>query len=300
MTGLARGATLIVAGMAIIGLIDNLIRLVAEETGLFQFHFLRSCIALPILLVLARLGWLSLTVRRWRWVALRTLFLTASMMLYFSALPVLPIAQVAAGLFTAPIFVLLITVALLRRSVGPIRIAAVCVGFLGVLILLQPAPGAVSGWSLVPVLAGVFYAAANVTLRERCADEPTETMLFAFFAGMALIGLAGMALIAGLGLEGESFVTSGWETPSLRLGWLLVVQAVGSLVAVGMLTRGYQSADTSYLTVFEYSFLIFSAIWAWLLFAEVPGPVQIAGIAMIVAAGAVISLRSGAPVPDRQ
>ena len=72
------------------------------------------------------------------------------------------------------------------------------------------------------------------------------------------------------------------------------MHALGSLVAVALLTRGYQSADTSYLTVFEYSFLIFSAGWAWALFAEVPEPRQVLGIALIVAAGVVISLRSGA------
>ena len=141
VSALGKGALLIVAGMAIIGLIDNLIRLVAEEAGLFQFHFLRSCIAVPVLVGLGWIGWARLTVARPGWVALRTVFLIASMMLYFAALPVLPIAQVAAGLFTAPIFVLLITVALLRRPVGPIRVAAVGVGFLGVLVLLAPDAG---------------------------------------------------------------------------------------------------------------------------------------------------------------
>ena len=70
------------------------------------------------------------------------------------------------------------------------------------------------------------------------------------------------------------------------------MQALGSLVAVLMLARGYLSGETAALAVFEYSYLAFAGFWGWLLWDENLDTRTLLGIALIVAAGAVIALRS--------
>ena len=287
----ARGAVLIVAGMALIGLIDNLVRVVAAEIGLWQFHALRSAIALPVLALLiwgCRLR--ARMVRPWA-VWLRAGLMAGAMLVYFAALPMLPIAQVAAGLFTAPIFVLIYSVVFLRRRVGVRRLAAVGVGFAGVLMILRPEGAGFLALNLVPVAAGAIYGAATLVTRELCAEEPVAAMLGAFFAVLGACGVIGVAVVAALGLEGATFLTSALAWPSDGVWAVIWVQALGSLVAVGMLTRGYQSGETSYLTVFEYSFLVFSAFWGWSLWAQAIGMRDVAGMALIFAAGAVIAIR---------
>ncbi len=72
-----------------------------------------------------------------------------------------------------------------------------------------------------------------------------------------------------------------------------MAQAVGSLGAVGLLTRGYQFAATGTLAVFEYSFLLFATFWAWLLWGEGVDPAGTAGIALVVASG-VLAARNDA------
>src|SRR6056297_3880246 len=128
----------ILSAMVIVGFIDNFVVLIAAEAGIWQFHAVRALMCLPIFLGLVWLGLGRIApVRRWAVVG-RSFFLTLAMVLYFAALGVLPVAQAAAGLFTAPIFVVVISAVVLRQRIGPFRIGAVAVGFLGVLMILRP------------------------------------------------------------------------------------------------------------------------------------------------------------------
>jgi drug/metabolite transporter (DMT)-like permease len=288
------GAALIVAGMAVIGFTDNFVRVIAEDAGLWQFHLVRSAMALPLLAGAAALIGLSLRARRWGRVAGRSGVQAASMLLYFGSLPMMPIAQVGAALFTAPIWVLLFAAGLFGRPIGPRRMLAVALGFLGVLVMLRPDPGNLSLVTLMPVAAGALYGLSNLLTREWCAEEPVGVLLLGFFGAMGLAGAAALTLIALAPppegwVEAAPFLTLGWAAPTGRFLLWSFVQAAGSLVAVGMIAKGYQSGETSFLAVFEYFFLVSVTFWAWLLWGERLDPASAAGIALIVAAGLVIA-----------
>ena len=70
-----------------------------------------------------------------------------------------------------------------------------------------------------------------------------------------------------------------------------VVQAVGSILGVGLLTRGYQLADASFVSVFEYTLLGFVSAWAWILRGEALDALSLAGLCLIALSGIVIALR---------
>jgi drug/metabolite transporter (DMT)-like permease len=293
LTPTAQGAVLIVAGTVVIGFIDNFVRVIAAEVSVWQFHVLRSAIGLPLLALAAAAG-LRLRPRRPGLVALRSGVQAAAMLLYFGALPFMPIAQVGAGLFTAPLFVLLFSAALFGHRIGPRRTLAVAVGFAGVLAMLRPDPANLSLLTLMPVAAGALYGLSNLLTREWCAGEPVAALLAGFFAA---IGAAGALACAGLALwpapeaavAAAPFLTRPWASPSGLVLFWIAAQAVGSLAAVGLITRGYQCAATSTLAVFEYAFLITASFWAWLLWGDALDPASLAGVAMIIASGAIIA-----------
>ncbi len=278
--------------MAIIGLVDNYVGVIAGEGGLWQFHFMRSVMVCGTLLGLSVLmGWRILP-RNWRGVAVRSICGAISMGVYFGALAFLPIAQVGAGLFTAPLFVLLFSVLFFGQRIGIWRIVAAVVGFLGVMMVLKLDVTAVQLIAVLPMLAGITWALTALSTRYLCDGEDTVTLLFWFFFALGVLGAIGLGLMAaGLG-DGGSFVTTGWVEPSFIFWKWTIVQAVFSMVAVAMLTRAYQVGDTSYIAVFEYSFLIFASFWAWILFAQTVDVWGMVGIALIIASGAVIALRS--------
>lgn len=292
-TNTAQGAALMVGCMAIIGLIDNYVTVIAGEGGLWQFHFMRSVMVCGMLLLgAAVLGW-RIRPKRWRGVIARSGFGAVSMAVYFGALAFLPIAQVGAGLFTAPLFVLLFSVVLFGERIGIWRVLAAVVGFGGVMMVLKLDVTAVDLVIILPMLAGVTWAMTALSTRYLCDGEDTVTLLFWFFFALGLLGAIGLcAMAAGLG-DGRSFVTTGWVWPNALFLWLTVMQAVFSMIAVGMLTRAYQVGQTSYIAVFEYSFLIFASFWAWVLFGQGLDVWGMMGIVLIIASGAVIALRSG-------
>jgi drug/metabolite transporter (DMT)-like permease len=130
-SGTAYGAAMILGGMVVLGLTDNFVRLIADGAGLWQFHLLRSAMALPLLAAAAFALRLPVAPVRPGAVAARSAVQAAAMLLYFGALAMAPIAQVGAALFTAPLWVLLFAAGLFGRPIGPRRLAAVALGFAG-------------------------------------------------------------------------------------------------------------------------------------------------------------------------
>ena len=177
-------AAAMLGAMLIIGFIDNFVVVIAENHGLWQFQFLRTILSVPMVVALALLGVGILRPVSTRAVAARSLFLSAAMMLYFGALAFLPIEEAVAGLFTSPIWVMIISVLFLGERVGPIRIGAALSGFIGVILVLRPDAGSVSPIVLVPVLAGLLYATGAIATRRWCAGESSVCLLAGNFLAM--------------------------------------------------------------------------------------------------------------------
>ena len=282
--------------MLIIGLIDNLVVKIAETSSLWQFMTVRMVLAIPLIALVSLFGFGSMKIKTpWR-VFLRGGLLATGMFFYFGALGFMSISLALAGLFTSPIFVLLISAFLLKKRIGPRRILAVALGFIGILIVIGPNFQDLGWVVIMPVIGGFFYASGSIATRELCQGEENFAMLWAMFLVQGLFGLIGLAVIAFLDpiapAGGTGYLLRGWVWPiSDVLPWF-VVQAVGSVIGVSFLIRAYQLAEASHATVFEYTIFIFGPVFAWLLFGQTLGMQEAFGIALISAAGLIIAFRS--------
>ncbi|MGS4946217.1 DMT family transporter [Meridianimarinicoccus sp. RP-17] len=298
-------AALILTAMALMGLVDNYVVVIADTTGLWQFQVIRSAMAMAMLAGIARAAGWRLRPVSWARVAARSAVLSAGLMIYFAALAVLPIAQAVAGLFTAPMFIVLISMFIYGERVGAARLAAVAAGFAGVLMVLRPDAGSIGVLTVLPVLAGFLYALAQLATRRWCAAESAPTLLAGFFVAMGLWGIGGLAWLA-LFPQPVPDGAAGWamrlwgDMAPVAWAWT-VAQAVFSMVAVGFIIRAYQLGEASTNAVFEYALLVFAVLWGWLLLGNGIDGLAAAGIALILGSGAVIALRSPeppAPVPE--
>ena len=288
---------MIVGAMSIIGLIDNFIRIIAEESGVWQFYLFRaavSCTIVSVYLFYKRQRFLP--QRIWA-VALRSVLTAGAILIYFGSLTMMPIAEAGATLFSSPIFLLLFSALMFRTKIGPWRITAVAVGFAGVLLVLKPDPANLDIFSLLPLLAGMLYALGQLATRHLCADESTVVVLLWFFIATAVFGLIGTIALSVFRVPDDLILTAPfffteWVAPTGRFVFWTVVQGLGSLIAVSGLIRGYQIAEPTYITVFEYSFLIFAGFWGWVLWKELPDAIGFIGIAAIIGAGIVITVRT--------
>ncbi|MCT8329634.1 DMT family transporter [Albidovulum sediminis] len=290
----AAGAIFVYA--MLIGFTDNFVQEIAADAGLWQFHATRTAMAFALLgLASVPLG-LRLRPKSWGAVAFRSFVHGSAMVVYFGCLAFLPVAVVAAGLFTAPIFVLLISRFAFGMQIGPFRILAVAVGFIGVMMVLGPEGDmAIGPATILPVAAGALYALGNLATRQWCAGETAETMLAGFFAALGVYGLLGLAVLAiwqpavPEGVEGFILRGAVWPTGTF-LFWTFV-QAAGSLLGVGMMVKAYQMAEASRVAVFEYVILPASAFWTWAIWGDLLSLRATAGMALIFLAGLIIALR---------
>lgn len=293
-----RAALLISAFALIVGYIDNYVRVIAAEAGLWQFHAMRTVMILTLMGACAPImGW-RLRPRHPRAVVARSMIHGAGMLCYFGALGFLPVAQVAAGLFTAPVFVLVIERLAFGEKIGAARIAAVAAGFVGIVLVLGPAgdDAPLRLAALIPVVGGALYAMGNIATRRWCGGEDPATLTAAFFATMGVFGLAGLALLTlipqTVPAGADGFILRGVVWPSAAVLWWTFVQAVGSLIGVLCMMRAYQIAPASKVAVFEYIGLPAAAFWGWALWSEIPQARDWAGMALIVLAGLLIVARS--------
>lgn len=292
-----RGAAISMIGaMLILGFTDNFIVFIAEVMSLWQFQFIRAVIALPLIVCIAYL--LKITIRPKRpWaVALRSLFLTIAMIFYFWSLAFIPMAQALAGLFTSPIFILLISGLIFHQSISFIQIVAVFIGFIGIIFVVDTELTELTFFSFLPVFGGLFYAMAAVATREFCEGETTLALLASIMIMQGFVGICALYIITWVAPDvpngAAGFILREWVwNISSVMPWI-TLQAVGAILGIGLIFRAYQIGQASQVAVFEYSALIFGPFFAWILIGQQVNLMQLLGILLIAIAGSLIAVRS--------
>jgi drug/metabolite transporter (DMT)-like permease len=295
---------LILAYAAMVGWVDNYVRLIAADGGLWQFHATRSAMAIALAALAAPVLGFRFRPRNPRAVALRSLVHAGAILTYFGSLAFLPVAVAAAGLFTAPIFVALIGRFAYGHAVGALGWAAIAAGFAGAVLVVAPGGlGALSPAALLPVAAGALYGLANLATREWCAGETAMTLTLAFLLALGLFGAAGMAVLALWPLPvpagAEGFLLRGPVLPTGTFLFWTAMQALVALVGVSLMVRAYQIAPAARVSVFEFALLPFSAAFGWAIWGDRIAPVAALGMALIALAGAVILLAPRRPAAAR-
>ena len=245
--------------------------------------FVRGVISLVVLAVIAwRVAGLHiLKTQNLRSHALRSLSGTASMFCWFTALPLIPLADFTAISFTAPMFLTVLAMLFLGERIHGYRWTALIVGLLGVLITIGPHVsfgGNTMGIAL-SLGAAMFSALAMLFLRGMSGSggEHAITITFYFSAFVMIVG--GVTAIA------------GWPMPTLQQ-WLVIVLA-GFFGVFGQLlmTFSYRYAEVSTIAPLDYTNLLLAVAFGYYFFAEVPHWSMWVGAPLVIAAGLIILWR---------
>jgi len=273
-------------------------KLMSSDTSFWQIQTLRSLGNLTLLFILAGLsgGFSLLLPRNWRGVYLRALFLAVCMFFFFSGAPFLSVAQMAAGLYTYPLFVCVLAGPVLGETIGKWRLASITIGASGALLILTPWKDSFSLVQILPVIAGFFFACNILTLRSACRHE--STLALAFAAGLVFLvsGLCGITALSLFPLADSlqqqmPYVAIGWPMLTTTVVGFAVLASVLNLTGNICMTRAYQTADVSLLAPLDFSYLIFAAFWGKVIFDTWPSAVTLTGMLLIVCAGVIIAWR---------
>jgi len=296
--GSALAVPLIVGSVFLMAMQDAIVKFVSADLPLWQLYTVRSLIAIPMLLAVAFVGGAGVRVRpaRLGWAFARGGLLVAMYVAFYAAIPFLELSVVAAAYYTGPIFITLFAALLIGEPVGPRHGVAVVLGFAGVLLILRPGTDAFSFAMLIPIASAVFYALAAVTTRGKCAGESPMALSLTLNFAFILCGLGATGGLALWSPDAETVATNPFLLgPWVPVGpqvWTIVggLALINVLIHLG-LARAYQTGATPVIATFDYSYLIFAALWGFLLFREVPDAATVGGMALIAAAGLQLVLR---------
>ena len=243
-----------------------------------QLLMLRSIAAFIVLSpLIVRAGWRTLVdVPRPGLLITRALLAAAEVGAFYLAVAYLPLADVITYWMAAPIYVAALSPLLLGEKVGWRRWTAIVIGFIGVVIAMEPSAQTLTLPALISIGGSMLFALMMV-------------------AGRALRGTSDLAmvfwpiLVSGIG--GAATVPFGWVTPTGFDLALLGLLGVVALAAHFFVNRSLALADASTVTPYQYTLLVWAVLFGWLFFGEVPRTAMLIGAAVIVASGLYIFFR---------
>jgi drug/metabolite transporter (DMT)-like permease len=212
---------------------------------------------------------------------LRGLLLLSSTALNFTALKFLPLTVTIAIFFATPMVVCLLSVPVLGERVGLKRFAAVCTGFIGVLVIVQPW-GETFDWHVLISLGALLTASAYFVVTRKAAGIDTNAVAQFYISGTATTLLLPV-------------VVTSWRWPASGSEVLLMV-LLGSLGMLGhsLLSHAHHYAEASVLAPTVYSQILYITVLSWLIFDSVPDFATATGTVIIVLSGLFIWWRERA------
>ncbi len=274
-----RGIALMVLAVGLYSIMDAMVKWLGPSYPTMELVFFRSLFAfIPIAYVLWRSGSLAaLRTKNPLGHAGRALAGLASLSLFFYAYTRMPLANVVAISFAAPLLVTALSVPLLGERVGRRRWTAMSVGLLGVIVMVKPDAGLFDESAALALLGTVFYALVIVSIRKLSRTETPTAIVFYYALTATLATGAVMPFI--------------WVMPDAE-GWvlLILVGLIGGVAQFAM-TRAFGLADVSIIAPFDYMHIIWAALLGLFIWGEVPGNTIWIGVPIVMASGIYILFR---------
>ena len=277
----ARGMLWMVLGGLCFSALNTLARVLSQQLDVYQAQFLRYLMGLVVMLPLVwRHGLqayrpVNITGQFWRG-GVHTL----GLILWFTALPNLPLADLTAIGFTGPIFIMLGAAWFLGETMRGDRWIAALIGFSGVLVVVLPKMTGEGGWYNLVMLASspVFAASFLITKALTRYEKPGVIVLWQALT-VTVLSLP-MAL-------------PNWQMPDAWQWWGFAVTGVLGSLGHYCLTRAFHTADISATQSLRFLDLVWASLLGWLVFGDIPSPSTWAGALVILLSTLWIARREG-------
>jgi|SRR5579859_1235558 len=273
------GISFMLLAVLLYGCMDAIVKYQAARYPVIEVMFFRSLFALlPLALLVMRGGGRRALQSRQPWLqAARALIGFVSLICFFEAFALMPLADVVAIGFAAPLFVTALSVPLLGEQVGWRRWSAVLVGFAGVLIMVRPGSG-LFGFAAIVALLGTLTYALSIIIIRRLSTTDRDAATVASFTVFAVLA-TGAAL------------PFYWVTPA-GSDWIMLI-AMGLLGGAGQIafTRAFALAPPVIVAPFDYANMLLATTLGYLIWGDVPTLAVLAGAVLVIASGLYIVYR---------
>ena len=272
------GILFMLAAITLYSTLDALAKWTVTIYGAAQFLLIRSTTSVAVLLpFVARNNFAALkNVPRPGLQALRVILSITEVMLFFTAIYYLPLAETITCYLSAPIIVVALSAIFLGEKVGWRRWLAVLVGFVGVLIAMRPSTSSIS-WGALIAIAGAFCSAVLMIVTRQLRGTSQTFLAFSQIIGTLLFG----AVVAPF----------QWVTPQWTHVGIFLLAGIVSVSALLCANRSLTLAPASVLAPYKFTAIFFAATFGYLAFGDVPPLTTVIGAAIIVGSGLYIFMR---------
>lgn len=275
-----QGIVLILIGALCLSIMDAVVKLLLDDGfSVLQVLAVRSWLVVPLMALWA---WRampngSLRTKRAGLHFVRVVLGFFAPFFFFTSLQTLPLADATVIFFGATFLMTALSVPLLKEHVGPHRWAAVVIGFVGVLVAVDPSGDMLQSGALFAMLSSLSYSLFMLITRWMGPGEGAFKQVIYFHAWVGVVASA--------------FSLSDFKPMSG--GDLGLVALVGGIAVVGhlSLTRGFSIAPVGVVAPFEYSALVWASLIGFLVWGHVPGAMTLYGAAIIVLSGLYLTSR---------
>lgn len=279
-----RGIVLMLLSMAVLSVMDAIMKELTAHYPSLQIAALRGLVSLPFVIawiLWQRRGVAALLRVRWGWHVARGLLGVLMLTSFIYAIGTMPLSQAYTLFFVAPLMITALSVPLLGEKVGWRRWAAVLVGFGGVVIVMRPGFAAFNLATVAVLVGASCYALNAICVRILGRTDSTAAMSFWFMAFVA-VGAGVLAM-------------PEWQAVRLAdTGWLIGMGISGALGQV-LITEAFRCAPVSVIAPFEYSTLLWGVLLDLAIWGVLPGPIVFVGAAVIVGSGLYLIHRERRP-----
>jgi drug/metabolite transporter (DMT)-like permease len=272
---LTRGAVSMILASLAFAIMGACIQVCAQTLPNGMVVFFRNVSGLAFLSpILIRGGLEGLRTKHLKEHIFRGLGGLSSMYCFFYAIAHMRLADATLLNYTLPLFIPVVEALWLGEPMPPRLAIPLGLGFLGVVVVLRPGSGLVTGAAVFGLLAGFLSAVAQTGVRRLTKTEPTTRIVIYF----ALMGSSLSALAL-------PFV---WVTPAPAVWGVIVLMGLAATSGQLLMTKAYSHAPASQIGGFVYTGVLFAAFMDWLRLGITPSPVFFLGAALVMASGALM------------
>ena len=284
------GISAVVCGLFLFSLQDVVIKFFSNDYSVLQIVVIRGVVATSIvaIAVAMSLGPTGFIVRNPMLILSKGLLAFISYLAYYMAIASLPLANVVAITFSAPIMVTVMSALLLRENVGVRQWFAVAIGFTGVLLVVGPGGRIADIAVSFAAIAALTYSINSIIARYIGPEDKPLTVTFYFTLAHFIGGVMTSILIITIGpmIQAEhpslAFLIRPWSMEN-DLD-LLVMVALGVNAALGFycLNKAYLSAPASTVAPFEYTYILWAVLFGYIFWSEIPSLYTLAGVMLLI------------------
>ena len=270
------GALFMCRSMAGFAFNDAAIKYASADIGIYQSIFVRGLFAV---ILIGLVAWRKNVFRAFpdrrnhRLIAWRSLWELGGTLTFLTALFYLPIANITALLQALPLTVTLAAAWFLNESIGWRRGVAIFVGFVGVLLIVQPGTDGFNAYSLLGLLCVLFVNARDLVVRK--LDRSVSSLYVSFVTAVVITITGGLLTV----------IYEGW-TP-MQLSEVLLLGVAGCLIFAGYFfsVAAMRVGEVSFVTPFRYTVMIWAIALGYFIWGDIPNMLTMFGMAIVIGMG---------------